>query len=50
MTRLRQDCARVVKRHCGNLVTMFAQPCDNLATVSKDKVIKNNCGNLVTRL
>ena len=37
------------KVHCGNLVAMFVQPCDNLATVSKYKVMPRlHCGNLVT--
>ena len=31
---------KVVPRlHCGNLVTMFGQPCHNLATVPKNKVV-----------
>ena len=29
----------VARLHCGNLVTMFGQPCHNLATVSKYKVV-----------
>ena len=29
----------VTRLHCGNLVTMFGQPCHNLETVSKYKVV-----------
>ena len=35
---------------CGKLVTMFGQPCHNIATVSKYKVVKKHCAKVVTTL
>ena len=41
-----QGCVKVVTRlHCGNLVTMFGQPCHNLA-----KFKLQGCAKVVTRL
>ena len=45
-----QGCDKV---HCGNLVTMFVQPCDNLATTLSqpcDSFKIQGCAKVVTRL